>query len=199
MPMYAYIEGTLVEKEPAYVVLDVGGIGYELKITLGTYSAIKSMSQVKLFTYSHIKEDAHTLYGFFDRNEKKLFMALISISGVGPATGVMILSSLAPEEIQHAIVTENVAMIQAVKGVGAKTAQRIILELKDKLQKEQLGAKTTQNSTVSHNSIQIEALSALVTLGINKNVAEKAILSNLKNAEKDLTVEELIKRVLKSS
>lgn len=197
--MFAYIEGELVVCEPAFVVIDVGGIGYELKITLGTFTALKKMSRVKLFTYSHIKEDAYTLYGFIDQSEKNLFMALISISGVGPATGVMILSSLSPEEIQRAILTENVSVIQSVKGVGAKTAQRIILELKDKLAKESLVTNSSQNYLISHNSIQEEALSALVTLGINKSVAEKAINFNLKNADKDLTVEELIKRVLKSS
>lgn len=197
--MFAYIEGSLVVREPAFVVIDVGGIGYELKITLGTFSAIKSMSKVKLFTYSHIKEDAYTLYGFIDQSEKNLFMALISISGVGPATGVLILSSLSPQEIQQAILTENAPVIQSVKGVGTKTAQRIILELKDKLLKENLVVPTGQNYLVSHNSLQEEALSALVTLGINKNVAERAIINNLKNADNDLTVEELIKRVLKSS
>lgn len=197
--MFAYIEGSLVVCEPAFVVIDVGGIGYELKITLGTFSAIKSMSKVKLFTYSHIKEDAYTLYGFIDQSEKNLFMALISISGVGPATGVLILSSLSPQEIQQAILTENAPVIQSVKGVGTKTAQRIILELKDKLLKENLVVPTGQNYLVSHNSLQEEALSALVTLGINKNVAERAIINNLKNADNDLTVEELIKRVLKSS
>lgn len=197
--MFAYIEGSLVVREPAFVVIDVGGIGYELKITLGTFSAIKSMSKVKLFTYSHIKEDSYTLYGFIDQSEKNLFMALISISGVGPATGVMILSSLSPQEIQQAILTDNAPVIQSVKGVGTKTAQRIILELKDKLLKENLVVPTGQNYLVSHNSLQEEALSALVTLGINKNVAEKAIINNLKNADNDLTVEELIKRVLKSS
>ncbi len=197
--MFAYIEGALVVREPAFVVLDVGGIGYELKITLGTYSALKKLNRAKLFTYSHIKEDAYTLYGFMDQTEKTLFMALISISGVGPATGVMILSSLTPEEIQQAILTENVSAIQRVKGIGAKTAQRIILELKDKLTKERLVTNDGQNYLISHNSIQEEALSALVTLGINKSAAEKAISNNLKNADKDLTVEELIKRVLKSS
>ncbi len=197
--MFAYIEGSLVVREPAFVVIDVGGVGYELKITLSTYSALKNKSRAKLFTYSHIKEDSYTLYGFTEQSEKNLFMALISISGVGPATGVMILSSLSPEEIQGAIINENVSAIQSVKGVGAKTAQRIILELKDKLAKENLVTKSAQNSLISHNSLQEEALSALVTLGINKNVAEKAIFNNLKNADNDLTVEELIKRVLKSS
>ncbi len=197
--MFAYIEGSLVVREPAFVVIDVGGIGYELKITLSTYSVLKNTSKIRLYTYSHIKEDSHTLYGFIDQAEKSLFMALISISGVGPATGVMILSSLSPEEIQSAIINENVTAIQSVKGVGAKTAQRIILELKDKLAKENLVAKSGQNYLDSHNSLQEEALSALVTLGINKNVAEKAIINNLKNADKDITVEELIKRVLKSS
>ena len=117
--MFAYIEGSLVVREPAFVVIDVGGVGYELKITLSTYSVLKSMSRVKLYTYAHIKEDSHTLYGFIDQSEKSLFMALISISGVGPATGIMILSSLSPEEIQRAIINENVSAIQSVKGVGA--------------------------------------------------------------------------------
>ena len=197
--MYAYIEGSLAEKEPAFVVVDVGGVGYELRITLGAYSALKTLTNAKLYTYSHIKEDAHTLYGFIDPAEKRLFMSLISISGVGPATGIMILSSLSPDEIQKAILTENVAIIQGVKGVGAKTAQRIILELKDKVKKESLVGQNAQNYQIPHNSLQNEALSALVTLGINKNVAEKAIINNLRNADKDLTVEELIKRVLKSS
>lgn len=197
--MYAYIKGTLAYKDPAFVVIDVNGVGYEIKTTLNTYGAIKGMGSCKLFTYAHIKEDGHTLYGFKEEEEKRLFLNLISISGVGPSTGIMILSSLSPGEIKQAIIQEQVGVIQSVKGVGAKTAQRIILELKDKLKKDGLNGFSAQISNISHNSIKDEALSALTTLGISKNVAEKAILNHLKNAEQEITVEELIKRVLKSS
>lgn len=197
--MYAYIKGTLAYKDPAFVVIDVNGVGYEIRTTLNTYGAIKDMGSCKLFTYAHIKEDGHTLFGFKEEEEKRLFMSLISISGVGPSTGIMILSSLSPGEIKQAIIEEQVGVIQSVKGVGAKTAQRIILELKDKLKKDGLNGFSAEISNVSHNSIKDEALSALTTLGISKNVAEKAILNHLKNAEQEITVEELIKRVLKSS
>lgn len=197
--MFAYINGKLAYKDPAFVVIDVGGVGYEIKITLNTYAVIKEKASVKLYTYAHIKEDGHTLYGFVAQAEKRLFMNLISISGVGPSTGIMILSSLTPEEIRHAIINEQVDLIQSVKGIGAKTAQRIILELKDKLKKDGQNGFSMEISGDSHNSIRDEALSALTTLGINKNIAEKAIVNHLKNAEKDITVEELIKRVLKSS
>ena len=174
-------------------------LGTKLGPRLNTYGAIKDMGSCKLFTYAHIKEDGHTLFGFKEEEEKRLFMSLISISGVGPSTGIMILSSLSPGEIKQAIIEEQVGVIQSVKGVGAKTAQRIILELKDKLKKDGLNGFSAEISNVSHNSIKDEALSALTTLGISKNVAEKAILNHLKNAEQEITVEELIKRVLKSS
>jgi len=197
--MYAYIKGTLAYKDPAFVVIDVNGVGYEIRTTLNTYGSIKDLGSCKLFTYAHIKEDGHTLYGFKEEEEKRLFLNLISISGVGPSTGIMILSSLSPSEIKQAIIQEQVAVIQSVKGVGAKTAQRIILELKDKVKKDGLNGFSGEISNISHNSIKDEALSALTTLGISKNVAEKAILNHLKNAEQEITVEELIKRVLKSS
>ncbi|WP_347159657.1 Holliday junction branch migration protein RuvA [Pontibacter chitinilyticus] len=197
--MIAYIDGKLTYKDPTYVILDVQGIGYQVKISLSTYSSLPAGERCKLHTYLHIKEDAHTLYGFTTAAEKDAFLHLISISGVGPNTGLMILSSLSVEEVQHAIAREDVRTIQQVKGIGAKTAQRIILELKDKMKKEVLTADATAAAPVAHNTVRTEALSALVTLGFAKNVAEKTLDSIIKREGRTLSVEELIKFALKSS
>lgn len=196
--MYAYIEGTLAVKEPAYMVIDVGGVGYELKVSLNTYSALKNYDKAKVYTYLHVKEDAMILFGFYDKTEKETFLHLISISGVGPGTALMILSSLTPNELQDAILTGEVNRIQRVKGIGAKTAQRIILELKDKFAKGDLGNKEL-NMNISHNTKRNEALTALTTLGINKAIAEKTVDSILKNSDGELTLEDLIKQALKTS
>jgi Holliday junction DNA helicase RuvA len=194
--MIAYLEGTLIVKEPTHLIMDVGGIGYEVKISLGTYSAIKNLERSKIHTHFHVKEDAQTLFGFFEVSEKKRFLDLISINGVGPSTALMILSSLTPEELQSAIVAENTGQIQAVKGVGAKTAQRIILELKDKMKKEGILEKAIENLPSINNTLRNEALSALTTLGINKNVADKTVQTLLKEHQ-DISLEELIKLALK--
>ena len=195
--MINYLNGKLIVKDPTYVVVDIGGLGYEAKISLSTFGAIKSLEQVKLYTHLHIKEDAHTLYGFFDPAEKKRFLDLISISGVGPSTGLMILSSLSPEELQQAIVSENVAVIQGVKGIGLKTAQRIILELKDKMKKEGLLDKTDEFLPKFDNTLRSEALSALTTLGISKPAAEKSVDLILKEHGQETKLEDLIKLALK--
>lgn len=197
--MIAYLKGKLAYKDPARVIIDVQGIGYEVKISLHTYASLQDGESCQLFTYLHIKEDAHTLFGFSELAEKKMFLDLISISGVGPGTGLMILSSLNPQEIQQAILNEEVRTIQAVKGVGAKTAQRIILELKDKIGKTDGITANLPINAPSHNTLKNEALSALVTLGINRSVAEKNLSAILKNSPQELTLEELIKRALKSS
>ncbi|MFC5269202.1 Holliday junction branch migration protein RuvA [Adhaeribacter terreus] len=196
--MIAYIDGKLTYKDPTYVIIDVGGIGYQIKISLNTFSSLKEGERCKLYTYLHIKEDAHTLFGFSDPAEKNVFLHLISISGVGPGTGLMIVSSLTVAEIQQAIVKEDVRTIQNVKGIGAKTAQRIILELKDKFRKES-PIDAAAFSVVSHNTNRNEALSALVTLGFAKNVAEKSLDAILKREGNHLSVEQLIKFALKSS
>ncbi|PRY10430.1 Holliday junction DNA helicase subunit RuvA [Pontibacter ummariensis] len=196
--MIAYIDGKLAHKDPTYVIIDVNGVGYQIKISLSTYSSLPGGERCKLHTYLHIKEDAHTLYGFTTAAEKDLFLHLISISGVGPNTGLMILSSLSVEEVQQAIVREDVRTIQHVKGIGAKTAQRIILELKDKMKKEALLSDAVMPAA-SHNTNRAEALSALVTLGFAKNVAEKTLDSIIKREGGNLSVEELIKFALKSS
>ncbi|WP_258105466.1 Holliday junction branch migration protein RuvA [Marinoscillum sp. MHG1-6] len=196
--MINYLKGRLVKKDPTHVVVETnGGVGYEAKISLATYGAIKNLNDVLLFTHLHVKEDAHTLYGFAEESEKIRFLDLISISGVGPSTGQMILSSLTPEELQSAIANEDVKTIQGVKGIGSKTAQRIVLELKDKMRKEGLIEKSTQFTQQGGNTMQIEALSALTTLGFNKAVAEKNIALVLKETGHEVSLEELIKRVLK--
>ncbi|WP_299820026.1 Holliday junction branch migration protein RuvA [uncultured Pontibacter sp.] len=196
--MIAYIDGKLTYKDPTYVIIDVNGVGYQIKISLGTYSSLPTGERCKLHTYLHIKEDAHTLYGFTTAAEKEVFLLLISISGVGPNTGLMILSSLSVDEVQQAIIREDVRTIQQVKGIGAKTAQRVILELKDKMKKEALLTDTLVPAA-SHNTNRAEALSALVTLGFAKNVAEKTLDSIIKREGGNLSVEELIKFALKSS
>ena len=197
--MIAYLQGKLAYKDPTRVIIEVQGIGYEVKISLQTYATIQSEENCRLFTYLHIKEDAHTLYGFMELDEKKMFLDLISISGVGPGTGLMILSSLNPEELHQAIVHEEVRTIQGVKGIGAKTAQRIILELKDKMKKTESPITSSGTSAPTHNTTRSEALSALVTLGINRSVAEKTLDTILKNRPETPTLEELIKLALKNS
>jgi holliday junction DNA helicase RuvA len=196
--MIAYIDGKLTHKDPTYVIIDVNGIGYQIKISLSTYSSLPAGERCKLHTYLHIKEDAHTLYGFTTAAEKEVFLHLISISGVGPNTGLMILSSLSVEEVQQAIIREDVRTIQQVKGIGAKTAQRVILELKDKMKKEVLLSDSVVPAA-AHNTNRAEALSALVTLGFAKNVAEKTLDTIIKREGGNLSVEELIKFALKTS
>lgn len=197
--MIAFIKGKIAEKEPTHVVLDVGGIGYHVNISLQTFSEIKAITEVKLFTYLHVKEDAQTLYGFYTRAERKVFLQLLSINGVGPSTGLMIQSSLSPKELFAAIVHDDVRTIQSVKGIGGKTAQRIILELKDKMVKEGIGDSEQEIIPAMDNTLRDEALSALLTLGINKSVAEKNIAATLKKTGGEISLEDLIKQVLKTS
>jgi len=197
--MIAYIDGKLTFKDPTHVIVECNGIGYQIKISLSTYSSLKEGERCKLLTYLHIKEDAHTLFGFSEASEKKLFMDLISISGVGPTTALMVLSSLSPSELQHAIINEEVRIIQNVKGIGAKTAQRIILELKDKMKKASLVPGAKDNAVFSHNTVRNEALSALVTLGIPRNIAEKNVDAVLKREGDQILVEQLIKLALKTA
>jgi len=192
--MYDYISGKLVFKCPTYVVIDAGGVGYHLNISLNTYSALAD-ERCKLYTWLHVKEDAHTLYGFSEEGERRLFLHLISVSGIGPGTGRMILSSITPSEIQAAIVKGDVPLIQRIKGIGPKTAQRVILELQDKLKKE---GPDSLISVPQNNTAREEALSALVMLGFGKNVAEKAIDQLLRSGNENLAVEQIIKIALKS-
>ncbi len=193
--MFAYIDGKLTFKCPTYVVVEAGGVGYHINISLNTYSALANTERCKIYTWLHVKEDAHTLYGFADEGERRLFLHLISVSGIGPTTCRMMLSSITPVEIQTAIIKADVALIQQIKGIGAKSAQRIVLELQDKLKKE---GPDSLISMPLHNTTRDEALSALIMLGFGKQVAEKAIDNAIKNADQDLTVEQMIKVALKN-
>jgi holliday junction DNA helicase RuvA len=197
--MIAYIDGKLTYKDHAFVIIDVNGVGYEIKISLQTYSALSEGNErCKLYTYLSIREDAHTLYGFKERDEKSLFLDLISVSGIGANTALVMLSSMSSGEIREALISEDVRTIQSIKGIGAKTAQRAIIELKDKLRKEQmLGGASPTIFPVKNSQVRNEALAALVTLGIPKNVAEKSIETILKKEGEDVTVEQLIRLALR--
>ncbi len=195
--MIAFVEGKLSQVDPTFVIIDISGVGYLIKISLNTFSRIKDLGRAKLHTHLHIKEDSHTLYGFFDEKEKSLFIHLISISGVGPSTGIMITSSLTVDEISSAIINGDVNTIQKIKGIGLKTAQRIIIELKDKLGKIGAGSDAVNIFAGGNNTVRSEALTALITLGISKSVAEKSVDSILKNNTNAITLEELIKQALK--
>ena len=194
--MISYLKGKLIEKDPTYVVMDIQGIGYHVKISLNTFSVIKEMNEALVHTHLHIREDAHTLFGFSEMAEKKRFLDLISISGVGAGTAMMVLSSLSPVELQHAIVNEQINVIQGVKGIGQKTAQRIILELKDKMIKEGWEEKSLESPKIS-NTLQSEALSALITLGIPRSTAQKSIDAIVREFGQEVKLEELIKLALR--
>lgn len=193
--MYAYIDGKLAFKGAAYVVIEANGVGYHINISLNTYSKLSNLERCKLYTWLHVKEDAHTLYGFADESERRLFLHLISVSGIGPGTGRMILSSVTPEEIQVAIVKGDVSQMQRIKGIGPKSAQRLILELQDKLKKEGI---ETFSAEPQYKTVKDEALSALVMLGFAKNLAEKTLNDAIKSSTESLSVEQLIKTALKT-
>jgi Holliday junction DNA helicase RuvA len=166
---------------------------------LATFGKIKDEEACQLYTYFHIKEDIQALYGFLNENDKLFFMDLISVSGIGPNTGMVMQSSLSTDELKSAIVSEDVSVIQGIKGIGAKTAQRVILELKDKIKKEGISAESGQLEGNLSNNLRSEALSALVMLGINRNTAQKSIDAVLRNSENNITLEQLIKRSLQAS
>jgi len=192
--MITQIRGRLVEKNPTYVVVDCSGVGYLLNISLQTYSSLPDEELVKLYTHLSIREDAHTLYGFHSKTEREVFLLLISVSGVGPSIARTMLSSMTSEEVQNAIASENVRLIQSVKGIGAKTAQRVIVDLKDKILKT---FDIDEVSIESNNTNKDEALSALEVLGFNKKQSEK-VVSNILKETPDASVELLIKKALKS-
>tara|TARA_B100000925_G_scaffold111502_1_gene82344 strand:- start:30 stop:611 length:582 start_codon:yes stop_codon:yes gene_type:complete len=190
--MITQIQGKLVEKNPTQVVVDCNGIGYEINISLFTFSSLSSDENIKLFTHLQVREDAHILYGFFTVLERAVFRLLISVSGIGSSTARTMLSSLTPAEIQHAIGTEDVATIQGVKGIGLKTAQRLIIELKDKIKSLQ---GTDEIPVFKSNTIKEETLSALEVLGYSRKASEK-IVDKLIQGEPDSSVEGLIKSAL---
>lgn len=193
--MYDYISGKIAELNPAFVVLDNGGVGYMINISFTTYNEIAKMSEqpVKLFVYEAIREDAHVLYGFMSRRERELFLMLISVSGVGPNTARMILSSLSANELEQCIASGNVGILKGVKGIGAKTAQRILVDLKDKIK---VAGDTLLDNNSAPSAVYDEALAALAALGFTQQVSQKALKKLLKD-DPSITVEAAIKNALK--
>jgi Holliday junction DNA helicase RuvA len=193
--MIAYLSGKFSYKNPALVYLDVNGIGYEVNISLNTWSQIQHLPEGKLFTYLQVKEDAHTLYGFFDLSEKEMFVMLIGVSGVGAATARMMLSSMKPDEISKAILQNNAKSLENVKGIGRKTAERLVLELRDKVNKQSFESGI---SFAKGNSLEQDALNALVALGISKPIAEQSINKVIRTEPSIIHLEDLIKKALKA-
>lgn len=196
--MFAYLKGTITHKTPTHLYLECNGVGYFVNISLTTFSHIEPLNDVKLYTHLVVREDAHILYGFFTEEEKNMFLYLISVSGVGPNTARLVLSSLSVLEFQKAIISEDVRLIQSIKGIGPKSAQRLILELKDKLKKEKMAGAVDDNFIHSNTIVTEEALAALSILGFPKAQAEKAISKVMKENNSIRTVEELIKMSLKN-
>lgn len=192
--MYEYLKGKLIEKNPAYAIIDCGGVGYFVNISLHTFSDLSEKEQCKLFIHFIVREDAHILYGFANTFERDVFRSLINVSGVGASTARMILSALSPNEVIDAIARGDVNILKSVKGIGLKSAQRIIVDLKGKLE---INADETGILTFAHNSLKDEALSGLVVLGFSKQMAEKGIDKVLKAQPEIERVEQLIKEVLK--
>jgi Holliday junction DNA helicase RuvA len=193
--MYAYLEGKFTMKNPAQVYVDINGVGYEVNISLNTYSFIQSSFSGKLYTYLQIKEDGHTLFGFFDKGEKDMFIQLISVSGIGATTARMMLSHLKPDEVSTAIQQGNVKLLESIKGIGKKTAERLVLELRDKVNKID---SIVHVNPIAGNSIQQDALNALVALGTARAQAENAIKKVTATETNFSNLEELIKKALKA-
>jgi Holliday junction DNA helicase RuvA len=194
--MIAYLDGELKDVSPTQVILEVGGVGYAVHISLYTYEQIQHQKAIKLFTHLHIKEDAHTLYGFSGKDERELFLKLIAVSGIGPGTARMVLSSMAPQELTQAILAEDENRIKSIKGIGPKSAKRLILEMKDKVSAS--GPVAESIPGLPRNTMQEEALSALVMLGFARPASEKAITKVFKIQPDIASVEALIKLALQN-
>lgn len=194
--MIAYLNGIITHKTPTFIYVDCNGVGYHVNISLHTYTRLEKLEKIKIFTYLNVKEDEQSLYGFFDDEERALFILLISVSGIGVNTARVILSYMTPEEVRVAIIQENAVALGKVKGIGPKTAKRIILDLKDKVIKESGSEQVILLSPVN-NTIKNESLSALIALGFPKIVVEKQINAVLEKNPDIAQVEDLIKQVLK--
>jgi Holliday junction DNA helicase RuvA len=197
--MISFLKGRLYQKDPTHVVIDVNGVGYHLHISLQTFAEIKEQENAFLFTHLAIREDAHVLYGFSKDSERKLFQQLIAVNGVGPSTAIVMLSYMNADELRTAIVQEDAAALQRIKGIGGKTAQRVIIELKDKLRKDGTDEPSAAFPGIRHNTLRNEALSALITLGITKSAAEKSVDTVLKKSRNTVTLEDLVKQALKNA
>jgi len=191
--MYDYIEGKIIEKTPTYIIIDAAQIGYFINISLNTYARIPEQDQCKLYIHQIVREDAMLFFGFIDKQEREIFRQLISVSGIGANTARLVLSSLTPEDIRHAINEGNVVVLKNIKGIGIKSAQRIIVDLKGKIGKEE---EIEEIFKVESNTIREESLSALVNLGFTKSTVDKVVRQILAE-KKDLTIEEVVKMALK--
>jgi len=194
--MIAFLRGKFVQKSPSRVVVDVQGVGYELQISLHTYSAISSMEEGLIYTYLHITENSHTLFGFHHPDEKEMFLHLISVSGVGATTARIMLSGMEPREIAAAIVSGNTRQLESIKGIGKKSAERLIVELKDKLGKQFSGSIQAASGVFS--TVEGDAVHALVALGIGRVMAEQAVKKTLQSNSEEIGLENLIKIALQS-
>jgi len=190
--MITHLRGRLIEKNPTHLVIECAGVGYAVKISLNTYATLSSDENIFIYTHQIFREDAQILFGFHSTEEREMFNHLISVSGIGPNTAILMLSALSPEEIAHAIQTEDVKTIKSIKGIGAKTAERVIIDLRDKVVKMEF---TSNNIFTQNNTKRFEALTALIALGFDKKIAEKA-LDKVAASEED-TVEVLIREALK--
>jgi Holliday junction DNA helicase RuvA len=194
--MIAFVRGKFVRKSPAQLIVDVNGVGYELQISLHTYSFISNKDEGQLYTYLHITENGQTLFGFYGQDEKELFLQLISVSGVGASTARMMLSGLKPDDIIKAIVQGNTKQLESVKGIGRKTAERLIVELRDILGKISMENVVAGNQ--GYASTERDAVNALIGLGIAKPMAESAVRKVLQSAEEILSLEDILKQALKN-
>jgi Holliday junction DNA helicase RuvA len=192
--MYEFIKGKIIEKNPAYTIIETQGIGYILNISIHTYSLIKENEHCLLYTHLVVRDDDMLLFGFVEKEERELFRQLISVSGVGVSTARIILSSLSPEEVCHAIAEGNTLLLQSIKGIGIKTAQRIIIDLKDKVSRDLI---PQEKMGFMHNTKKEEALSGLIILGFPKMIAEKGLNKIIQSEGTGLSVEQLIKQALK--
>lgn len=193
--MIAFVRGHFAVKTPARIVVDVNGVGYELQVSLNTYAAISNKDSGQLFTYLHITENAQTLFGFAELAEKEMFLNLISVSGVGAATARMMLSGMKPDEIARAIVQGNTKQLEGIKGIGKKSAERLIVELKDKLGKQPLGSAV---AVAGFQTVDADAVNALIALGIGRAMAEQAIKKTMSTVAENASLEDIIKQALKN-
>jgi len=193
--MINHLNGKLIEKHPTHLIVECGGVGYFVNISLNTFEKIPSREAIKIFIHLSIREDAHVLFGFAEESERVMFRQLISVSGIGPSTAVLILSALGPHQIKEALLNEEVSLLQTIKGIGGKTAQRMVVELKDKMEKD---TKIQLNITGTQSSLKKEALAALQVLGFDRKRIEKTIDRIIKTNPEEVKVEMVIKQVLKA-
>lgn len=193
--MINHLNGKLIEKHPTHLIVECGGVGYFVNISLNTFEKIPNRESIKIFIHLSIREDAHVLFGFAEESERVMFRQLISVSGIGPSTAVLILSALGPHQIKEALLNEEVSLLQTIKGIGGKTAQRMVVELKDKMEKD---TKIQLSITGTQSGLKKEALAALQVLGFERKRIEKSIDRVIKTFPEDVKVETVIKQVLKA-